>query len=187
LSGQFGQGAPVTPVTSEPLPPLPGASQAPISDTEMSAINPDQFGNPALPASGPAASVGPANVTGVTQTAGQGATSAGGLLDKGGWLERNGTLVGTGVSGLGTGLMAMAKDQAKDNGVAAIQAKADIARQNYATSGRGLLAQGDMAYLADQPGRPTPTQRFDPRSYSGQWVYDPSQGKIVFVPQQQTA
>lgn len=60
---------------------------------------------------------------------------------------------------------------------------------NYNNVGSGgLLTQGGMTYMQGQDGtRPTPAQRFDPRAYAGQWQYDPTKGRVVYVPAAGTA
>lgn len=104
----------------------------------------------------------------------------------GGWLERNQTLVGNVVSGLGGGLLKGLA--AKDSGKAysrALETKQALIDRNYSGAGRGLLTAENTAYLQNQPGRPSPTQRFDPSTYGGQYVFDPELGRIVFVRNQQ--
>lgn len=110
-------------------------------------------------------------------------TPSSGLL---GWAERNQTLLGNVISGVGGGLL---KGQESADYAEALkerdQAQRDYIAGNYATNGSGLLTQGDVNGVVAAGNRnPTPSQRFDPRTYSGQYVYDPAQGRIVFVPNQ---
>lgn len=126
-----------------------------------------------------------------------GATSGGGLLTGvSGFVERNPDLVGKVGGGLAEGAMrGMAAGDSADalKEAAAIKSQGDMdmerAKQeqiasNYSNpSGGGLLTQQNIGYMQGQDGtRPTPTQRFDGRSYGGQWVYDQKVGRIVFHP-----
>lgn len=113
-----------------------------------------------------------------------------GVMDKGGWLERNQMLAGQVVGGLGQGIMGMGQADARVEAAetdrrAALdldQQKADRIRANYAGTGRGLLTPENMGYIGQQPARPSPAQRFDPRAYGGRWQYDPQSGQVVFIP-----
>ncbi|WP_298725761.1 hypothetical protein [uncultured Ferrovibrio sp.] len=110
-------------------------------------------------------------------------SASGGLLK---WMERNQTLVGNVVSGGAQGLIkGMAAEDSGEAYERAIRSRQDIINQNYSGTGRGLLTDENMAYLQNQPARPTPGQRFDPRTYGGQYVFDSDLGRIVFVPNQQ--
>jgi len=111
-------------------------------------------------------------------------TTGGGLLDQGGWVERNQGLVGYGVQGLGQGLMGMAEgDDMKEAGKIAVQR--DREEREYIARNYGSGNVPGYRSAAAPVGNPTPAQRFDPASYQGQWVYDPAQGRVVFVPNQQ--
>ena len=104
-----------------------------------------------------------------------------GLMSDSWWNSR---LAGGVAQGLGTGLVAYGTAAKKDDpGLAQIYAERDRqagVRANYGGVGPGLLARP----AADQTPRPGPTERFDPANYGqgGQWVYDPSIGRIRFVP-----
>lgn len=94
--------------------------------------------------------------------------SGGGVL---GWVERNQQLVGGVVRGLGEGLMRSqgASDYA---GAAAVNAQSAMDQRaalsgNYALNGRGLIRSTGVS----------------PPDQSGQWVFDPSVHRYVFVPQ----
>lgn len=121
-----------------------------------------------------------------TQSAADGSV---GLFSKGGWLERNQDLVGGAVKGLGQGLLASGEDDRER--AARIdqereERRRDIIRENYSNpTGRGLLSSANTAYLEGQPARPTPTQRFDPSTTGGEYVFDPKAGRVVFVAAQQ--
>ena len=104
-----------------------------------------------------------------------------GLMPDSWWNSR---LAGGVAQGLGTGLVAYGTAAKKDDpGLAQIYAARDAragVAANYGGAGRGLLERP----TPDQTPRPGPTERFDPANYGqgGQWVYDPSVGRIRFVP-----
>lgn len=116
------------------------------------------------------------------------ASSAGGaapgFLEAGGWLERNQELASGLIGGVGSGITAHMDNQfvKKEN-----QRQRDWITDNYQTSGRGLLNAGSTDYIHRQPQRPTPEQRYDPRTYGGRYIYSPEQGRVVFVPNNQMA
>lgn len=105
-----------------------------------------------------------------------------GVFGAGGWLERNQQLVGGLVKGVGQGLMS---DDRGDAYARAYRERQSLINDNYRGLGPGLLRPDDRGYLAGQPQRPTPEQRFDPSTYGGRYVFDPQTGRIVLVPQQQ--
>jgi hypothetical protein len=115
------------------------------------------------------------------------APSGGGLLSKGGWLERNQAIVGLGgqaVAGVGQGLIAGAKSEDEAESKLALEReKAARIRANYGNLGPGLLKPEDVAHVQEQAGtRPTPGQRFDPRTYGGRWVYNTESRRVEYVP-----
>lgn len=105
-----------------------------------------------------------------------------GTFEKGGWLERNQTLAGQAALGLGQGLIRWAAADAGEGATQAIHAKREVAQQNYAGTGRGLLT----GTAARQPGGSmAPTQRFSGQYYAGgRYVYDPDSGQIIWMPNQ---
>lgn len=52
---------------------------------------------------------------------------------------------------------------------------------------KGLLTKADAAGLPSGNSNPIPTDRFDPSTYGGSWVYDPTLAKIVYVKNQAPA
>lgn len=106
-----------------------------------------------------------------------------GTFEKGGWLERNQTLAGNAALGLGQGLIKWAaSSEAGGDPTAGVYAKQDVAQQNYASTGRGLLTGTPPR----QPGGSmAPTQRFSGQYYAGgRYVYDPDSGQIIWMPNQ---
>jgi hypothetical protein len=109
------------------------------------------------------------------------AATRGGLLGNLGRSLTSPTVIGQVIAGVGSGIgqATAVKDAAK-----AAQAERDAISSNYGVtngtySGGGLLRTSS---LSDGSNRPTPTQRFDPRTYGGQYQYDQTQGRVVFVP-----
>ena len=112
------------------------------------------------------------------------------MLGEGGWVERNQDLVGRSVSGIGQGLLSGAASG--DEAEALLerermrQQEEERKRQqtiaNFSGAGPGLLSPANTAYIQNQQPRPTPTQRFDPASYGGQFVLDAVSNQIIFVP-----
>lgn len=107
--------------------------------------------------------------------------SGGGI---GQWVKDNPTataLVGGGLmQGIGSGLLAKSTADATTEST---EAKLAAEREKQAGitashTGTGLLQPGPL----DQTPRPKPADRFNPASYAGngQWVYDPSAGRIVW-------
>lgn len=118
-----------------------------------------------------------------------------GLLGPGGWIERNNTLVGNVASGLGTAMLKTG-EASETAQLRKDMSEAELNKQreqqawitgNYAGAGPGLLTQADTAYIQNQPGRPAPAQRFDPRYSGGTWVFNQQMGQVVWVPNQQSA
>lgn len=118
-----------------------------------------------------------------------------GLLGAGGWIERNNALVGNVASGLGTAMLKTG-EASETAQLRKDMAEAELNKQreqqawltgNYAGAGPGLLTQADTAYIQNQPGRPAPAQRFDPRYSGGTWVFNQQMGQVVWVPNQQSA
>lgn len=109
-----------------------------------------------------------------------------GIFQKGGWLERNQNLAGGAAMGLGQGALSMASaDSQADAYKERTKAETDRERERAdrvaaSHSNTGLLKASTNS-LNNAP-RPTPTQRFDPAAYHGQFVYDPQQGVTVWVP-----
>ena len=171
------------------LPPTtPAAPSAAATASTPATTSTGQIANPA--------------VTGGTAAPVATSSSGGGLLSGvGDFITKNPSVAGSVVGGVMQGggnylagaETAEAQKQATAdlvNGrMAADQAKTDQIAANYSNvQGGGLLTQADTAYAAAQNGtRPTPTQKYDPRAYNGQWVYDSKQGKIVFVQNAATA
>jgi hypothetical protein len=94
------------------------------------------------------------------------------------------TVAGSAIAGVGSGLLKGAEADATEQARLKAQREERAAISgNYSPAGAGLLRQSTV-----QTGPyPTPGQRFDPRSYSGQYVYDPAKGRIVFVPNAEAA
>lgn len=99
-----------------------------------------------------------------------------GIFDKGGFIERNQTLIGSTIGGIGKGLLS---DSRQDALLERDRERRDAISNNF--GGRGLLSKGDVP---ESGGGLTPGERFTPASGAGQWVFDPSQGRLVFVPNQ---
>lgn len=105
-----------------------------------------------------------------------------------GWAKDNQTIVGNVGAGLGMGAMNMAaKTDPEEAANARSQADQERIRQNYAGTGRGLLTPNSTDYIAGQPQRQTPAQRFDPRTYPGRYAYNTQSGQIEYVPNAPTA
>lgn len=154
--------------------------------------SPQAFGaGPTIPAAGDALGQAQAGATGAFGSGPAAAAAASpvqtasqGLL---GWLERNQTLAGSVISGVGAGMMGAAKADSDQDvmRLAMERDEAERAARRASHDGvgtRGLLTDANLAYMDQQPQRPTPTQRFDPISYRGEYVYDANLGRIVFVP-----
>ena len=100
-----------------------------------------------------------------------------------GILSNNQQLIGQTLAGLGSGLLQ--GSEAKDAGKYMLKrdkAERDAIAANYGTGTSGILTS--QGAPVDNTKRPTPTERFDPRSYGGQYVFDETLGRIVFVPNQ---
>ena len=102
------------------------------------------------------------------------------------FVKENQTLVGGAVSGVGQGLLsgqaaeaqAEAYNKRTEAQIAADKEKAATVAASH-DGGMGLLTPQTNTLNATP--RPTPTERFDPRTYGGQWNWDPAQGKLVFT------
>lgn len=113
-----------------------------------------------------------------------GAPSSGtGLLAQGGWLERNQGMVGNLVSGVGRGLLAGESERSAARAQQeADQRRFDFIDSRWSGSDAGLITPEQVAAnRAQDPQRPTPAQRFDPRNAGGMWQYDRNLGRIVYV------
>lgn len=117
-----------------------------------------------------------------------------GLFEKGGFLDRNpsAAVVGAGaVSGLGSGAVGMlgaksTADAAKEKAELEAQAERDKAARIAAShSNIGLLTPSGNQ-LSNE-ARPTPSQKFDPRTYGGQFKWNPQSQQIEWVPNQGVA
>ena len=183
---------------------MPSTTGATTGAADMSApvMQPSATATASTPATTSTGQIANPPVTSTGQITTTPSTSGGGLLSQiGDFANKNPGVVGSVVGGVMQGggnylagvETAEAQKQATEdlvNGrIAADQAKADQIAANYSNvQGGGLLTQADTAYATAQNGtRPTPTQKYDPRAYNGQWVYDSKQGKIVFVQNAATA
>lgn len=166
--------APVNPEATGTFTGQPGASQT--------VANPEAIGSTTGSAGNPEAIT--STTTGSTTTP----KSDPGFFEKGGFADRNSgamTLGGGLINGVGSGVsgMAQASSRTASEKIAAANSQALQANQqgfvsgNYSTTG-GLLNAQDPTVA----GNPTPTQRFDPRSYGGQYTFDQASGRIKFVP-----
>lgn len=110
------------------------------------------------------------------------------ILDRS-WLERNQGLAGGVIGGLGSGIAAMASgrgtaeatEKAAEMRLQGEREARQATAANYANPGAGLLRPADVAALRTGVPRPTPAQRFDPRTYGGSYEFDPQSGTIKFV------
>lgn len=109
-----------------------------------------------------------------------------GMFGKGGWVERNQSLAGGAISGLGQGLLTgQAAETQADAYDRRTQAQIEAEREKAArtaASHEGMNLLTPRTNVISTTQRPTPTARFDPKTYGGQWVYDSAQGRVVFVP-----
>lgn len=146
-----------------------------------------EMGNIGLPPGSGRAAGAPVGAGQQGAGAGKKATSNTGLLSKAGaWMEKNPTatlVAGSALTqGLGSGLLAKAQaDAASERTEAEIAADRErVARTSASHSGvTGLLTP--ETNVLNQTPRPTPSQRFDPATYGGTWVYDQNQGRVVWV------
>lgn len=186
-----------------------GAANLPINDADaLTQLNAAQasptagVGAPATTSTGQVALPNPTTASAGAAGSAPATSSGGGLLSGLGDLAKNNPQLTSSVAGgliqgggayLAGSEQADAQKQATEdliNGrMAADQAKAAQIASNYSNvQAGGLLTQADVAYTQAQDGsRPTPTQKYDPRAYNGQWVYNAQQGRIVFVPNTATA
>lgn len=153
--------------------PVPGVANGPPTN-----LLPSQAGQGVGPMGTPGVPASPAGVTtGPLMTQGAPAGEPG-LLAPNGWVERNQELVGGAIKGLGSGLLAGLDDD-DDSYARGYETRQAMIDRNYAGAGSGLLAEGDTSYIAAGPQRPTP---LDPMQAPGFWQYDPSRGRIVYIP-----
>lgn len=153
----------------------PSATSAPVNTG--STVGPVNTGAATAPATTPSPSPAP---TPAPTTP----TPSGGMLSH----FNNPTVIGHAISGLAQGgfsyLGAQEEAEAARKAEEAAMARQTQGQQhiagNYATSGRGLVQPNNVQSQDGQ--RPTPTQRFDPRTYAGQFMYNPSTGQVEFVP-----
>lgn len=113
------------------------------------------------------------------------------LLDSAGkWIKDHQTVAGLAAAGAfqagGSALGSMAEaDAARETARMKQEAEdrriADI-RASYGGTGGLLRPEAVAATRAAQGPRPTPDQRFDPRTYGGRFVYNRETGKVEFVP-----
>lgn len=148
-----------------------GPLNAPISDSITGPASAYSMGPSAAPPSAAAPPIAPPP-----------APKANGLFGDGGWLEKNGTMVGTAVSGLGSGLLKMA---AGDDTEKALKKRQEIYTQNYRitpeATANGLLMKAPVMSQAPAAVK-GPAPRFDPAAFAGEYEFDPAQGKIVWKP-----
>jgi hypothetical protein len=104
-----------------------------------------------------------------------GNAAASSFLGQGGWLERNAGLVGPVVAGLGQGYMAGASS--RDEGKALL--KRDNAERKYIAGNYGTGAVPGFREAERGTSQRSPTDRFDPATYRGQWVYDRVNQRMV--------
>jgi hypothetical protein len=112
-------------------------------------------------------------------------SQAGGMLD---FVKDNQLLLGGALKGLGAGISGyMQAESAKE--IADRRARADselLAQRDSQTTAKWAGSTPGMLNPVPRTPNPTPTERFDPPAYRGQYVWDPQQNKFVFV-QQPTA
>lgn len=98
------------------------------------------------------------------------------VASAGGGLLSNPLVLGQIITGAGQGLgnAMAAKDQRKF-----AEDERRRVEESYA-GGLGLLASD--GYVSADPNRPTPSQRYDPFAYRGQYQFDQNLGRVVFVP-----
>lgn len=102
-----------------------------------------------------------------------------GLFGDEGFLSRNGEWLGPAIAGVGEALLGGDEQQAQiDALMARDEAARDAIRQNYSGVGPGLLSLADAPI--DTTMRPTPAERWDPRTYGGKWEYDTQTGKLEY-------
>lgn len=146
----------------------------------LATANPATFSG-TLPAAGvtsplPAAA---ASAAPAAAAAAPGAASTG-LL---GWANANPVIAGGAISGIGN---ALASFSTAGEGAKERAAERRVIADNYDLGGGTGLLQPRTGERTD-PNAPLPSNRYDPPSYNGQFQYDATKGKVVFVPNEGAA